>query len=676
MYFKLAKGNLVRNKRMYVPYFLATAIMSGMFSIVLNMVFSKSVSNLSYGDTIVMMFTFGVVVMAIFTVGYMLYINSFLIKRRKKEFGLYGILGLEKRHVGRIIFWENLILNFTSVTVGLVGGSVFGRLIFMLLLWTLKTAPGSKYMISPLSILLTIAVFTGIFVLTSLYNMLQVRLANPIDLINGEKKGEKKVRMPLLRTILGILCIGAAYFAAIWVKSTAFAVLLFWPAVILVIIGTNLLFTAGSVYILNAIKKNKKFYYRPQNFISVSSLIHRMKQNAAGLANICILSTMVLVTVSGCCSLFFGQDNMVNKAHPDDIEISLYQDDQIEYSEQTLKKTAESLAEKYDISIDEFVTYTSGVESVEIYNEKVTLKDENGNLRFSAVSPEGYQYVYAVHILTAQQYKLLTGETVDLDEGEILLLCADDIGSHNVFQTYAGDYKVVSQITESPITEGKNMKYTNMLYIVAADETQAEAIRCGMNPAANTNPQPGGKETMTVILNISGQSDNICSEYVDSLTDEIGKLPTDADSLGYSYTNIFDARSSYLGTTGGLLFLGVFFTILFLTNTVLIIYFKQVSEGLDDSERFMILQKVGLSDGEVKRTINRQILIVFFLPLITALAHILAASNMLVQMLRAFALDNPAITWISVGITSVVFAMVYVLVYKITAKVYYRLVKW
>ncbi|MEG1997003.1 MAG: ABC transporter permease, partial [Clostridiales bacterium] len=270
---------------MYGPYFLAAVIMSAMYFIILNIVFSQSIANMTYGLTMQGMFSCGIVVMSFFTIGYMLYINSFLIKRRKKEFGLYAILGLEKRHVGQIILRENFILNICAVAFGLLVGIILGKLVMVVLLMLLHTAPGSYYQISPMALVVTGLLFGGIFILTTFYNLLQVRMANPVDLMQGEKKGERKLRGVIPFTIAGLLLLLSGYGAAILVNSSAAALVLFWPAVLVVIMATWLLFIVGSNFLLTRLQNNKQFYYQPDNFIAVSGLLHRLRQHAGGLAN-------------------------------------------------------------------------------------------------------------------------------------------------------------------------------------------------------------------------------------------------------------------------------------------------------------------------------------------------------------------------------------------------------
>lgn len=673
-YFKLASANLVRNRRMYVPYLIATVIMSAMYFIILNLVFSQSISNMSYGPVMQSMLSFGLVVMSVFVIGYMLYINSFLIKRRKKEFGLYGVLGLEKRHVARVIAWENILLNLPALALGILAGCLFGKLVLMLLLYVLRTAPDSTYELTGGAFITTILIFFAIFVLTTLYNLFQVRLANPVDLLQGEKKGEKKMRGMVPMTILGLLLLGTAYYVAITAESPTVSIALFWPAVIAVIIATWLLFTSGSVFVLNLLRKNKRFYYKPRNFIAVSSLIHRMKQNAAGLANICILSTMVMVTVSACCALFFGQEGILRKEYPDDLKLTYYGDTVAirEQAVDALMDRARSLAEEQNVEIDSLFSFESAGDMIIVQDGRMYFRDQNDQFP-AGLDVENMEYYYTLNYISLADYNAATGSTESLAADEILLLTEADIGRPaNLF-----DFRVQAVLGGSPFTMGPNGPYDSVIYAVVPDMEAALRLMQAVNPAhVEAETDVDRYFIRSMVLNISGEEAD-CLLYANQLYQSFNEINSQmADAAGYSYWNIFEARNDYYGLYGGLLFLGAFFTILFLTNTVLIIYFKQVSEGMDDRERFEILQKVGMDDREVKKTINRQILIVFFLPLVTALVHIAAATNMITRMLQVFQLYNTGLTFFCILITCLVFSLVYVLVYRFTARTYYKLVKW
>lgn len=675
-YMKLSVHNLVRNRRIYGPYCVASALMSAMFFIILNLVFSRSITNLEAGQTVQMMFRFGIVVMSLFTVGYILYINSFLVKRRKKEFGLYAVLGMERRHVARVILWENAILSIGSLLLGLLAGAVFGRLAFMILLNILDTAPGSTYELSGSACAFTVGIFSVIFVLTTLYNLNQVRLASPVSLLAGEHKGEKKVRFILPLTILGTAALGVAYYLSITAKNSSNALLMFWPAVILVIVATWMLFTGGSVFLLGALKRNRRLYYKPGNFIAISGLIHRMKQNAAGLANICVLSTMVMVTVSCCCSLFLGQEDILLKQNPNDILFTVTAQDQPEkigYIETETKAAATVLAVQHGITLQETYVYSYKMQSIAMMDCAFIYRNAEGAMDNESVLPQSaYKSAY---VILLEDYNTVLDLDETLERGEALLLANGDVGTPEEIPLSGGVLTIKRIETDTLFTRGKNSAMDDRLVIVVSDEdTQALLLR-SMNPARGTF-----SATTAMVFNVEGDKD-ACYQYNVELHDAFLAAIENTHAKGegavsYNTSNIYLSRVNGYSLYGGLLFLGVFFTILFLINTVLIIYFKQISEGFDDCERFEIMQKVGLSDREVRKTVNRQTLTVFLLPLIVALTHTMAASNMIQQMLGAFMLTNFSLTLRCILVTCAVFILVYLCVYRLTARTYYRLVRW
>ncbi|MEA4912495.1 MAG: FtsX-like permease family protein [Oscillospiraceae bacterium] len=677
LYWKLALSNLTRNRQMYYPYAIATAIMSAMFFMITNMVFSESIANVSWGGTLQLMLRIGLTVMGLFTVGYMIYLNSFLIKRRKKEFGLYGVLGLEKRHVAKIVRRESLLLNGAALLAGLLSGTVFGRLLFMLLMRCMRVAEGSVFALSPAAYALTAAVFCGIFLVNTIYNQFQVRLANPIDLINGEKQSEKRVRGAVPLTILGVLCIGAAYGCSLWVRVGAVALTIFWPAVLLVIAGTYCLFVGGSQTVLRALQKNERFYYRPGSFISVSGLSHRMKQNASGLANICILATMVVVTVSGVCALYFGQDDIVRRQNPNDYTFTAYYDLRLERPDVTESlRSAQALAEKSGVQIESSLSYFTLHDTIILHDGEFTFKDENGALHYNSLSDANFQY--PLRILTLADYNAVTGESAALAPGEIMILTEKELSDKAAVRANGDVYTVKAVRSDTPFTVGKNSAVSRFVYFVARDLDEALTLRASVNPGYASDPYYDEYQGyLEIVLNYAGAQENSLAFGA-----TLGKAlyaPLHAQlgsDVTYYSSDINESRQNAYMIYGGLLFIGIFFAVLFLVNTVLIMYFKQVSEGYADRERFVILQKVGLSDAEVRSTINRQVLVVFFLPLAGALINVLAASNLINLILNLFVMNNLSVTLLCIAGTCVLFSLVYVLVFRATAKVYYKLVKW
>lgn len=669
-YLRMAAANLKRDRKMYVPYAVSYVIFAAIYFMVITLMTTDGLKNVPAGGSLQAMFTFGMIIMSFMTVIFMLYINSFLMKRRKKEFGLYGILGLEKRHVGRIIFYENFILSLTSLGVGILSGCTFGNLIFLLLLHTLKVSPDSRFSLPWQAFIYTGALFIIIYFLNTIYNFVQVRLANPIDLLKGEHIGERKVRFVLIKTLIGMSFLVIAYYMANTVTNGVAAITKFFLAVILVIGATYFLFQAGSQFILKRLKKRKNFYYKANNFVAIAGMFHRMKQNAAGLATICILSTMVLVTVSTCAALYIGQEEMINNMNPNDVEITISSqttEEQLENIKEAVKKEAAA----DDISIQEMYGYQSYSSMIFLKDGKFFTYGSEGAKESGVSDLDIYGFVNYIEIIPLSDYTALTGDVKELDDGEVMLLIDKKTAGRIKEKALGADYKIKEVRSDSPILEGKNAKLNEAVIVVADEENGEKLIRNWLSESPKKTFEQ--KIIMNVegnqeqLLDFSGELDTIITSIVSGKTAEAN--PIIVRSI---YLNKMEGYSIY----GGLLFMGIFFTIMFLAATVLIIYFKQISEGYDDRERYVILQKVGMDDTEVKKTINRQILLVFFLPLAAAMLHVGAARHMILKMLTAFSLTNTALTTVCILVSCIVFAVIYVFVYQITARMYYRIIKY
>lgn len=652
LFFKLARENIARNRRLYAPYAGATAIMAAMFFIILNTIYTQGISSMRWSATLIAVLNIGLVVMGIFTAVYMLYLNSFMLKQRKKEFGLYAILGLEKRHVGRIILIEGVILNGLSLAAGLIIGTVFGRLFFMLLLAVMNVAGESSFELSLTPYLITAVFFMAIFLACTVYNQLSVRLANPIGLLYGEKSGEKRLKGVALLSILGLLCLGAGYYCSLSPTLAPAALVVFWPAVVLVIVGTNLLFLAGSQFILSRIKRNKRLYYRPRWFVSVSGLSHRLKQNAAGLSNICILSTMVLVTLSMVFSLYFGQENALQTLYRNDFSVAFFVEggQPADYSD--FISYANSQARRHNVTMDTTAAFNRLQVSASITGGQLT-----------AVT-EGRLPLVEATIISLDDYNAITGSSALLADGELLLLFESP---ELITTSKIGGYRIKSVLSGTYFTQGSDIKNDMVIraFIVAASPADCLKISAEFEDSSLMEPQ-----WATVIdLNFTGSEQDrlaFANELVSHLF-EIG--------LRRSQSSYDLSRSDFYALYGGLLFMGILFSALFMVNTVVIMYFKQVSEGYEDRERYKIMRNVGMSDSEVRKTINSQVLIVFFAPLAVAVMHIFAATAIMTNILRNVAMTNNSVTAICIAAITAVYAVLYVFVFKITARSYYKIVK-
>lgn len=648
-----------------------------MFFSITNMIAAGRVIELESGSTMTVMLIFGLLVMSIFTFGYMIYLNSFLIKRRKKEFGLYAVLGLEKKHVGRIVFLETVMLNLSSVFTGIVFGIVFGRMLFMILMKLTTIAAGSAYALSPTAFASTFVFFFVIFIVNNIVNQIQVRTVKPVELMSASRRSDKEPKAVGLMTLVGIICLAAAYIFSVFIRVPALALTFFWPAVVLVIVGTNLLFISGTRFFLLRKKNNKKKYYKPANFISVSTLMYRLKQNANGLANICILSTMVLVTVSFCCALYFGHDSILQKQNPYDAQIELFYDKEADYIDfETIDTALREFAETKNVKLSSGIIYYSLRDSLLLSKGDFHFKDENGEIVMHSAGD--YSGMYSVYILPVEYYNAVCGGNASLKESEVIILTDKVINNTEELQTPGGTYKIKAIEKATAFTDGNNGTTGTDIFFVVKDAEACDKMRGDINPG---------------IANDKYISENICSVrffyQLDGAADDKIAFENDMGyvayraakdqnpelEITYSYNGINTSRVESYALYGGLLFMGIFFAVLFLVNTVIIMYFKQVSEGYDDRARYDILQKVGMGDDEIKETINSQIRIVFLLPIITALTHILMASNLLIRMLEAFVMTDVKIALLWMVITSVAFTAVYYLAYKQTSKVYFRIVK-
>ncbi|SHO44954.1 ABC transporter permease [Anaerocolumna xylanovorans] len=671
-YLRMAANNLKRDKRMYVPFAISYIIFAAIYFMVITLMTTDGLKNVPAGESLQSLFAFGMVIMSLMAVIFLVYINSFLIKRRKKEFGLYGILGLEKRHVGRIIFEENLILSTLSLILGIVSGCVFGNLIFLLLLHTLRVSPDSRFSLPWQAFAYTAVLFLVVFVINTAFNFIQVRLANPIDLLKGGNIGEKKVRFIFLKSIAGFVMLVIAYYMANTVTSGVAAISKFFLAVLLVIAGTYLLFQAGSQFVLKILKGRKNFYYKAKNFIAVSGMFQRMKQNAAGLATICILSTMVLVTISTCGALYIGQEDILHEINPNDITITVWRpvdDGQIERITETIKKEAD----KNSVTVEDMYRYRSYSSMLFLIDGKLypygSKEIGNGN---GMSNMDLFGYAKDIQIIPLSDYLSVTGDKKSLSEKEVLFLTDEKTAEKINVDKLADSFTIKDTITSSKFLEGKNGKVGD-IFIVTADEKSGEALIRQWLAESTENAF-----TNKFIINLKGDEAKLLdfSRNIESPVTLIAAENAQGEAGTTRVEAIYSQRVEGYSVYGGLLFLGIFFTVMFLSATVLIIYFKQVSEGYDDRDRYVILQKVGMDDIEVKRTINRQILMVFFLPLLAAMFHVAAARHMIIKMLEAFSLTNVTLTTWCIIICSIVFTLIYVIVYKLTAKVYYKIIKF
>ena len=629
--------NLKNNRKTYVPYIFTGVLTVMMFYIIDALSRGKGITQ----DTLKICLQYATGVIVVFAVIFLFYTNSFLIKRRKKEIGVYNILGMGKRHIARMMAVETILTAGISILGGLVFGIIFGKLMYLLLLKILHNSVDMQFSVNGTAIVQTVILFAGIFLLTYLYNILQIQLVNPVELLHGGNQGEKEPKSRWLLVIIGVAALGNGYRIALTTEAPLEALLKFFIAVICVIIGTYALFIAGSIVVLKMLRKNKAYYYNPKHFTSVSGMIYRMKQNGAGLANICVLSTMVLVMVSTTVSLYAGMEDILDSRFPRDVSIVCKQAD-VDH-EEIIERLLKEQCEKAGVKITDRVWYRYGSMNAVLKGDKL----ENVNQYY----PDNH--FYYVEMMTQDEYNRIEKRNVSLEEQEILTYTTNGKCGKKQINIAGQNYLVKKELPEMTSQPKSTAEIYKTLYIVFANAEQIERIE----PFSYADK-----------FNLKGD-DGKQKEALEQIQNEFyEKIPD-----GMMESRML-SRSSFYELYGGLFFIGIYLGSMFIMATVLIIYYKQISEGYDDRERYQIMQKVGMSKKEVKRSIRSQVLSVFFLPLIVAVIHVAVAFKVMTKILGVLNLTNVSLFAVCTIITIAVFAVFYIIVYSITAKEYYRIV--
>ena len=665
---KLAFQNIRNNKSTYIPYMITCIFCIAMIYM---MEFLRDCPTLDQAvrqaAEVRMILSTGEVVVVIFCVIFLIYSNSFLMKRRQKEIGLYNILGLERSHIGIVLLLETIITTILSLAGGIAIGILASKLSLLLLLRLLHIPAVLGFYISVKGILICLLMFGAIFLLILLLNLRRIHLSRPVELLHGNNTGEREPKAKWLMALLGFICLGIGYYLAITTESPIKAITIFLLAVILVMAGTYLLFTAGSIVILKFLRRRKSFYYKTGNFISISGMLYRMKQNAVGLASICILSTGVLLMISMTVSIYFGMNDIMVNRYPYDTDISIT--DVSEEECQTAIETFEKAISDNKVPVDKkaeeiYLTIISQIDHGQIQIA------EPGTLTESAS-------VLTLSLVRQSEYEKLTGTDPALQDGEILAWASKMAEEPDSLTVNDSTFTVKEWLEDSPLTCGRDVVYGNAVFVVTdSDFEEFDEMRTEMYK--DTSFAPAGQDlTVHLGLDITG-SDATKIAYGTPVLDTMKTLKDNGQLSDNSWiTSGIRAQEydSYYADNGSLLFIGIFLGSLFLLGTAMIIYYKQISEGYEDQNRFEIMQKVGLSHREVKSSIRRQILMVFFLPLLMAMLHISMAFPLIRRMLLLFGMTN---TRLFIGCTAgtvLIFALVYGLIYLMTARSYYHIVE-
>ena len=651
LYRRLAASTLKKNARTYLPYLLSACGTVAVFYILAYLALNSG------SGTTAFVMQLGAIVVGIFALIFLFYTNSFLIKRRKKELGLYGILGMEKRHIFRMMAYETLYCFLISVVSGLAVGLLFSKGVQLLFLHILQMPVQWGFAFSPSAALVTVLLFAGIFFLTLLSNLRQVHISQPIELLRGSQVGEREPRANWPLAILGIVLLAAGYALAQFVNNPLWAFILFFLAVILVILGTYALFTSTSIAALKLLRRNKAYYYQTKHFISVSGMIYRMKQNAAGLASICILSTMVLVMVSTTTSLYAGMNEMFSW-YTRDFRVRAYTDSESGgYTPSAPSRLI--LSQQGYAPLDEQVYSSLSFATVRDGEGGFTFVPQDDANAMEASVDDIMQFT----MLTLADYNLLSNNAYELAQGEVLLAAArgTDAFDQPQLRVFGLEFDVAANVTAPDIYAADYMG-TELYYLIVPDAHTFWQI-------ANLEIQFYGNNATYV--------ENVYAFNVDAgaSVDEQAALRTDLLAQGsVSVTCTALDKQGIQEFYGSFFFLGIFLGLLFLMATAMIIYYKQISEGYDDRARFELMQKVGMTAEEIRSAVRSQVLTVFFFPLVMAGVHIVFAFKMIAMLMSLLQLTNTTLFAFTTVVCFFAFAAVYALIYAITARSYYRIV--
>lgn len=668
LYFKLAKTNLSNNKPFYIPYIISSIITVAMLYMMSFLSDNKGLNKIMGADSLATIFRLGVGIIVIFSYIFLFYTNSFIIKRRKKEIGVYNILGMEKRHLSKVLFVETIYSAIISLVCGIIVGIAFSKFILMVLYGIIGIHKTVEFFVNIHGIILCVVSFGILFLLTFLYNFMQIKLANPIELLRGTNVGEREPKTKIFMTIVGVVCLAIAYYIAITTENPLNVLTLFFVAVLLVIIGTFALFTAGSIALLKLLRNNKKFYYNKRHFMAVSGMLYRMKQNAAGLASICILSTMVLVVISTTVSMYVGIQDELMARYPNDVCVTVDYNSVIDKSSEIEKAIFDEIdsAEVKNKKAFSYLSVFVGQKGDNFTTDKEHLSFQNSYL-FYILSKDDF-------IKRDNSFKDKIG---NISKGEAVVVLNKKYDKKDI-KIFGKNYKVNKSFEHTEDNDLYMISTLNGLGYIILDndesvqelyDMQEKMLGKGANYYTNKirfDFKSGNKKQKAAAYK---KIDNVVKKYFKENKNDKKEISS------YWVESRQENEQNFYLLYGGLFFLGIFLGTMFLIVTVMIIFYKQITEGYDDRERYQILEKVGMSSREVKDTIKSQIRIVFVLPIFAAAVHVTAAFPMVNRILKMLNLNNEKLFAGCLAATIIVFAVIYYLVFKVTSRAYYKIVK-
>lgn len=673
-YPKLAFDGIRKNRRMYVPFICTCIGMVMMFYIISYLHYSDSVAAMRGGAIVRTMLNLGTITVGIFSCIFLFYTNSFLIRRRKKEFGLYHILGMGKRNIARILFWETMLTALISLVIGIGFGILFSKLAELGMLRLMHAQATYSMQISPDSILFTITVFGCIFILLFFNALRQIHFSGAISLIRSENVGEKPPKGNWILGILGLGCLVVAYYLAVTVADPVSALGMFFIAVILVIVGTYLIMIASSVLFCRLLQKNKRYYYKANHFVSISSMAYRMKRNGAGLASICILATMVLVMLSTTVSLYFGMDDVLSNRYPYQFNTTVSYDSFDMMSDEntaSIRKLASDAMDKYECTPSNVSDYRSACFYGYLIDNDFVCDTPFDSHSETANYLEGKMFYF----VPLSDYNKMMGTNETLASDEALLFSTRDsaYNESTISFEHGMTYTIKKQIDKFR-PDGNSMANISTIFVLIVPDIHAAVDAIAALPGNEKSVYFYWHYNFDTNLNRDDQillandlSSTISDFFTQSYKQNTGIMRCQFESRAANY-------EEFLADFGSLFYLAIVLSIVFLIAAVLIIYYKQISEGYEDQARFDIMQKVGMTKREIKKSINSQLLTVFFLPLVGAGIHLIFAFPMIRKILLLFNLTNLHLYTIVTLISFGAFALFYTIVYRITSNAYYHIV--
>ena len=668
-YSKFALNNLVKNKKFIIPYVLSTIFTIMSFYILSSLAFGDNLDKLPNGiDATKQVLSFGIIVIALFSVIFLFYTYSFLVKRRVKEFGLYSVLGMTKKQIAKILVLETIFIAVTTLVVGIGLGILFDKLMLLILLKLFSATVTFGFSITPIAIVFSVLLFGGIYFLLLLYTVIKIARLRIVALLKDENKGEKEPKSRWILAIIGLALIGYGYYTAQTVQNPIKAVTVFFFAVIAVIIGTYLVFMAVSITVLKIMKNNKNFYYKPKNFISVSGLLYRMKRNAVGLANICILSSMVLVTMGTTSALYAGMEKSYNERFPRQLMIAGYNSTSDKLKE--IENNAKTAAKEAGTEVEDMVSYNSVPIVGRLVEDKFNFESNIG-IDLSNVK--------MIVVLELKDYNKTANKNITLESNEILLHI-DKKGNynHNNISLNGSDYKIKEKLSEFPGAIGSAAaNIIDTYYVVVKDNKEAEKIAAQLAARMEELSKEDTKSRGIITTGAPTVQNYVAFNIKDTTKEAkvIESFKKLEKQVGIEIEGKDENKLTFRGVFASFLFIGVFISLIFVTSQVVIMYYKQISEGYEDKGNFEIMRKVGITDKQIKQSIRSQVLLIFFSPLIIATLHTIVAYPFIEKILRLFLITDNSIFLQALAVTIVVFAIFYLIVYAITSKIYYRIIK-